>query len=240
MLKIVICNSCRKTTMEMAQRINAIIAVNDIEADVAFLSTKPQRVLDYIEKETGIYLFIIEVPSGDDGFDGIELAKKIRQKDRDSYIVFISETLDKIQRALKGHIRPSGFYQNPINSSDLGELLDYVHNDYTNFAQEHQVFRVNIGGDVYIILCEDIIYFEAYDKKIYIHTHNQRIGYYSTLSSIEKKLNGKFMRCHKSFIINTTKIKKISFSEMMVEMKNGAQLSISRTYKNSLKNAFRQ
>lgn len=240
MLKIVICNSCRKTTMEMAQRINAIIKANNIEASVAFLSTKPQRVLDYIEKETGIYLFIIEVPTRDDAFDGIELAKKIRQKDRDSYIVFISETLDKIQRALKGHVRPSGFYQKPINSSDLGELLSYVYNDYINFAQEQQVFRVNIGGEVYIILCDDIIYFEAYDKKIYIHTHNQRIGYYSTLSSIEKKLNGKFMRCHKSFIINITKVDKISFSEMMVEMKNGAQLSISRTYKNLLKNAFRQ
>ena len=88
-----------------------------------------------------------------------------------------------------------------------------------------------MGPDIYKIEYDQIMYVESFQKKIYIWTKNQRIGYYDKLSSLEEKLGEGFFRCHRSYIVNLNNISKVNFPDMVIEMKNKAKIPISRAQK---------
>ena len=61
-----------------------------------------------------------------------------------------------------------------------------IYRDYLNVTQKKNVLHINVGPDIYKIEYDQIMYVESFQKKIYIWTKNQRIGYYDKLSSLEE------------------------------------------------------
>ncbi len=71
-------------------------------------------------------------------------------------------------------------------------------------------FPVKIGEKIIFIDLTDISYFEANDKYVNLFTLNgQKYLTDLTLTALEDKLSGKFLRVKKSFIINTHHIKEV-------------------------------
>ena len=189
-----------------------------------------------MEVDEGVSIYIIDVDYKDNHLIGIKLAKKIRQKDRNAYIVFNTKRTDSVYNVMTGLIRPAGFFKKPIKKDELQVLMGDIYRDYLNLqGKSEDIFHVNIGSTIYHLDYNQILYFEAYQKKIYIHTYNQRIGYYDSITELAVKLNSQFVRCHRSYLVNIDNIKKISFNDMVLEMKDGKEIFISRTYKNTLR-----
>jgi two-component system LytT family response regulator len=69
---------------------------------------------------------------------------------------------------------------------------------------------VKMGERILLIRLEEIIYFEAEDKYVYLHTHEDKkylIDY--SLTTLEEKLPAFFIRASRSVIINQRFIKEI-------------------------------
>jgi two-component system LytT family response regulator len=69
---------------------------------------------------------------------------------------------------------------------------------------------VKIGERILLIRLEEIVYFEAEDKYVYLHTHEDKkylIDY--SLSALEEKLPPFFIRASRSIIVNQRCIKEI-------------------------------
>lgn len=61
-----------------------------------------------------------------------------------------------------------------------------------------------------VVKINEILFFERLSTKVLIHTYDNQIEIYSTLSSIEKKLNNKnFYRTHRSYLVNMENVKEI-------------------------------
>lgn len=61
-----------------------------------------------------------------------------------------------------------------------------------------------------LVRLKDILYFERISTKVVIHTVNDQLSIYSTLSSIEEKLSDRnFYRTHRSFLVNVQNVKEI-------------------------------
>ena len=239
MLKVVLCDE-DKTYIHLLEKLIMEIAIrNKYNIEIAVMTCSPQDVLKYLDKENEISIYMLETVYSLSEIDGIELAKAVREKDRDSYIVFCTAHAEYIYKVMTGLIKPSGFLikqGNAVKIEELNHVMGDIYRDYLNFfAGNEAVLNINIGTDIYRIDYDHIVYLESFQKKIYVHTDNQRIGYYDSLSSLEEKLGDNFIRCHKSFIINADKVLRISFSDMKIEMSNGAEIDISRTFKSVLK-----
>lgn len=78
---------------------------------------------------------------------------------------------------------------------------------------------------------DDILYIEAANNYIFIHTSLKRYMAYYTLKGIEGQLpQDKFVRVHKSFIVAKAQIQQVSSDEIKV---NQVNIPLSRNFKNS-------
>lgn len=82
------------------------------------------------------------------------------------------------------------------------------------------------------IPCEEIIYIESLSNYVKIITINKEISSKEKISRLSEKLPDSFLRIHRSFIINTDRIKERSLDEVLVE---DVRLNIGRTYRKEVK-----
>ncbi len=86
------------------------------------------------------------------------------------------------------------------------------------------------------VLYRDINYIEAMGDYIKINTTNGMLVTYSTLKGFEERLSqSKFVRTHKSFIIQINAIKSISGNTVILN--NGIAIPISKNYKEAFQAA---
>lgn len=207
-----------------------------LDAEVLLATTNPHEVLSYLERKEGIFFILLELIYSI-GVKGTDVAKRIRKKHRESYIVFATKHTSLMNTAFEGLIRPSGFLCKPVSKNDLLAVFMEAYCDHVKMLQKENYFSLNIGSRIYRIPYANINYFEAAQKKIFINTDTQRIGYYDSLEAIGARLDEVFIRCHKGYIVNSKKIESIDFSSMIIYLKDGSSLPVSRTYKEAVRQA---
>ena len=89
-------------------------------------------------------------------------------------------------------------------------------------------------GKQYIPL-NQIYYVEAREKKIFIRTKQEEYGFYDTIENMEKKLPESFLRCHRSYIVNMSKVTAVKVSQSLIEVQDDLQVPLSRSYKKMVK-----
>ena len=62
---------------------------------------------------------------------------------------------------------------------------------------------------------------------------------YGTLDAIQRELPDEFMRCHRSFVVNTGYINRVKLSENMIYLENEMTVPLSRSYKQDIKQYVR-
>ncbi|MEO8147198.1 MAG: LytTR family transcriptional regulator DNA-binding domain-containing protein [Bacteroidia bacterium] len=110
--------------------------------------------------------------------------------------------------------------------------------------KEVKSIPVKIGDRILLIKTDDIVYFEAKEKYVFVVTDDNK-EYLTdyTLTSLEEKLTTPFLRVHRAFIINIEKIKEVHRgfnSTYIVKMKdtNETKISTGRSYGDNLKSLF--
>lgn len=90
-----------------------------------------------------------------------------------------------------------------------------------------------------VIPVDDIMYLEAQDDYVMIHTADSRHMKKQTMKYFEERLNAEqFIRIHRSFIANVSHIKKLepySKDSYIAVLKNGVKLTVSNTGYKALK-----
>ncbi|MFD1204852.1 MULTISPECIES: LytTR family DNA-binding domain-containing protein [Sporosarcina] len=93
----------------------------------------------------------------------------------------------------------------------------------------------------YPVPLEQITHIESYQKKTFFYTEGEQYTTNCTLKELHLKLPSSFLRIHRSYIINLSCIDKISrdfSSNLLMKMKDGAELPISQTYLNDVKSTL--
>ncbi len=97
---------------------------------------------------------------------------------------------------------------------------------------------VKSGGRVFFLKTEEIDWIEAAGNYVRLHVGNETHLLRETMSAIEKKLDpNQFIRIHRSTFVNMEKIKELQpwfHGEYVVILRDGTQLTMSRSYRNHL------
>ncbi len=90
---------------------------------------------------------------------------------------------------------------------------------------------VKIGNKINFVNVADVCYFEAKDKYVYIHTENDEKLIEYSLTYLQDRLPGQFLRVHRSFIINKLKLKELHkyFKGTYILLMNDAKNSKIKT-----------
>jgi len=95
---------------------------------------------------------------------------------------------------------------------------------------ERSSFFIRNGNEMIRIYVDEIRYFESLKDYLQIFLKDEKFIYKARISDMEEELRDEqFLRIHRSFLVNTSKIRSVSPTEISIE---GIHLPIGRSYKN--------
>jgi len=148
------------------------------------------------------------------GISGMETAKKLRVTDRNFALVFITNSRQHSMEAFA--LRACAYVPKPIEPESM-EIAFMQCQDV--FRQNARFIEVTVDRQNVKIPLINIFYIEVYDKDALFHTTIGVLKTRVSLETIEPKLGGMFLRCHRSYIVNMNHMAKIGKQDIL--LKNG-------------------
>lgn len=162
----------------------------------------------------------IEMPT----LDGLEVAKRLRDKNPYINIIFVTNRDDLVFTSLR--YRPFRFVRKQKMLEELPEAIS----DITNvIKKENQYYTICFNNSTMQIKITDILFFESFKHDIYIHTESEKIRIKSNLTKIEKELAIQgFIRVHSGFLVNYRCIYSVNKGEVVLRGQMSIPLSRHR------------
>jgi len=149
------------------------------------------------------------------GISGVDVARRIRESDRDCMLIFITTSEDF---AMEGfHVHASGYIVKPVNHEKIAGALHACRHE---FEKNSRAIEIPQSGESVLVSIADLFYVEVYDKESVFHMKRGVIRTRLKLEEIEKRLGGiPFLRCHRSYIVNMNYVDDMLENDFV--MRNG-------------------
>jgi DNA-binding LytR/AlgR family response regulator len=205
------------------ERLELVGVCEDAESALAFFQKEP---------DVAELLFLdVEMP----GMSGIELLDRIPVL---PLIVFTTSNADYAAEAFE--YQAIDFLKKPIAMPRFEQAVDRV----MAFVGKREAYKeraneifVREDGRLVRIACDDILYFENVGDYIRIKTVAGQHIFHVTLKGVDEKLNDpRFLKVHRTFIVNLSKIKDIEEHNLVIER---TVIPISRANKGELLNRLK-
>lgn len=169
--------------------------------------------------------------------DGIDFVNHLKKKSDIPFIFLTSlsdsETLEKVKQT-----EPFGYIVKPFNEKTLKTNIELalhkyqIHKQSITISEEVDSFFIKNKGELIRIVLDDLRYVEAYDNYCYIITSAQKTLISYTLKNVEEKLpHPQFLRVHRSYCVNVSKITSIQEGYLFID-KN--KIPVGKSYRDEL------
>jgi two-component system, LytTR family, response regulator len=102
-------------------------------------------------------------------------------------------------------------------------------------------FVIKSGGRIFFVKAEEIDWIEAVGDYVRLHSGQQAHLLRETMAAMESRLDRRFLRIHRSTIVNTERIQELHpyfNGEYVIVLLDGMQLKSGRSYRERLRNHF--
>ncbi len=190
-----------------------------------------QEAMPWLNKHQVDLLFLdIEMP----GISGIDLLRVLAHKPE---VIIVSSKPDYAIDAFEFSV--ADYLLKPVK--DYSRFLHAVNKvaarlSKTNTDTDNHLF-VKVDSLLQKLSVEDVLWIEAFGDYVKIQTIEKIHTVYSTLKKLEERLpTDKFLRVHRSFIVNLEKISNIDSTNLEIDKKI---IPISENYKEQLLNKIK-
>lgn len=137
------------------------------------------------------------------GIGGIETARRLREKNGELILVFVTGAREYVFDALD--LYAFQYLLKPVNERKFSEVLERAAREAEKNAGKKELF---IKTKKLTVNQADISYIESSGKKAEIHILGsvKTVEIYKALDELEKELDKSFYRCHRSYIVNMSHI----------------------------------
>ena len=176
-------------------------------------------LLENYEVGSDLIFFDIEMV----GMNGMEAAKKIRQKDSGVLIVFVTNLA---QYAIEGYeVNAFDFILKPINYESFSLKFERIFNEISHRNLDADVILAVKGGNVAVKL-NSILYIEVRNHNLIYHLENETYSVRGTLKKACEEFEPlHFALCNACYLVNLKHVKSVHGNTLTV---GGEELSISQ------------
>lgn len=232
MIPIYLCEDDSNQLNIWRRLINNAVLISEWDMKIKAATDNPLSLLEQTNRnkpENAIYFLDIDLKSD---MNGIELAAEIRKFDPRAFIIFITTHDEMALYTLKYKVEPLGFIIK--ESSDFQQqIVDCLQNIYDKYQVPNtpfsEVLSIQTERKILIIPFDDIYYLEPSPQshKIRLHKKHEILEFTSSLTDIKRKLDDRFMQCHKAYIVNCNHVQSIDKKKYTVTFDNGASCPCS-------------
>lgn len=165
-----------------------------------------EALIDEYKKKGNIY-DIIFLDMEMNRLDGINTANMIRSMDRRVLIIFVTSHKKYMQKSFE--CLPFRFLLKPL---DFTEFKSALFKAINSLEEDRQALSFTEGRDIIRVLYEDILFVQSIDHRLCIKTVDKVYQTYTfNMAEIQERLvDTRFVKVHKSFIVNISHVQKIS------------------------------
>jgi len=228
---------------------------NEVDIEVIDESGNGFEALSKIQEKKPELVFLdVRIPE----MNGFEIIEQIDEENI-PHIIFVSAHEKYALRAFEMHaldylLKPfdeNRFQQalcrarERIQIRKTGEITCRLKELIHNVKSEHKYLDrlvIKTEGRIFFIKTDEINWIEAAGNYITLYLDNEKYLMRETMNCMEARLDpGKFIRVHRSKIVNIERIKEIQSwfnGEHLIILDNGTELNLSRKYKEKMKEVF--
>ncbi|MEM7163766.1 MAG: response regulator [Bacteroidota bacterium] len=188
-------------------------------------------------KEMDIILLDIQL-KGDK--NGLDVAQVINDEFRLPYI-FTTAFADENTIKQASDLSPFGYLVKPYALKDINPAIkialsnhknaDKMQSDQADFMSNNHLY-IKVNSKLVRLNDDDILYIESKGDYALFKTLDKGFIVHSTIKNVSEKMNpSKFLKVHRSYVINLDKIKDIEDSSILIE---GKVIPVSRQHKKNL------
>lgn len=204
--------------------------------DVAMVPFNTGRaVLEYLATRKLDVLFL-DIDLGNES--GIGIAEKIAVKYPEVVVIFITGHREFANDAFD--VDAMGYIVKPVEEKKMERVLKktLTHVEAIRSKKPSETIVVTVENLKKKILQNDILYIERQQAKSIIVLKGKKYGVYETITSLAERLTDSFLRISQSYIVNKSFIAGIEGNRVL--LKNGMDISIGRTYRKDVLEAYYQ
>lgn len=169
--------------------------------------------------------------------DGIEIVNYLKKKLDIPFIYLTSLSDEKTLERVKA-TNPSGFIVKPFNEHTLVANIELAYHKYETIKSNISVniqsddFFIKNKGELIKVVQSDILFFEAYDNYCNLYTSERKHLLSHTMKKVEEKIPSSiFLKVHRSYIINFSKIDSIHDGYIFID---NHKIPYSKSHKDQL------
>lgn len=233
MLDFVLCDDNPNVLNKLEKLLETIFIENNFEARIALSTTQPEELISHM-RNNNVHVVILDIDLRSN-LSGLDLANIIRNEDKNIYIIFTTGHLEYGLMAYK--YKTFDYIPKPITRDRLEDTVTRLFEDVSGCKTDF----VRLDNNKTIIKQNTIQYIQKDGMKTIFHTETREYETYSSFKTIMQQLPEHFMQCHKSYIVNTSKIIGIDSANNTILLDDKEPYSkcyIGPKYKNKFMEVF--
>lgn len=217
MIRIAICDN-EKYMSDHIRKITAdFFRGKNIDTEILQFSCG-EELLKY-EKQIDVLFLDIQMKD----IDGMETARRLRGRKFRGFLIFITVLREMVFDSFE--VQAYDYLVKPIEKRHFEKTMERLVSSMQNADKSNLLIQK--GYESRIISLDDIVFCEIIDRKIYLHlVSSEVVDYYDRIEKLETKLDDRFFRCHRSYLINLKYLK--SYKNKTAYMEGGKQIPVSR------------
>ncbi len=203
-MKILICDDEVKYVNDLKVHVHEYMSNHFIKHEIVTASSAHQV------KDRDAYFDLAFLDIQMDDTNGIELAKKLQERNSKITIFFVTNYDEYQDDAMD--LRAFRFFSKPFNVarlySGLDKAMEYIDKAYVD------IFLYSNNAQQRILI-DEILYITRENRKTYVKTSTQSIAVRQSFDELSNNLSPLFFyQVHKSFFVNLHYVKQYGYSEL--------------------------
>ena len=177
---------------------------------------------EFLTTRQYVDLLFMDIDLGDGC--GIELAKEVKKTDSGTCVFFVTAHPEYVEESFE--VEPVYFLVKPIRPDSFRRAMDRA---MERLVAERQKSRLTVTfqNRVSAVALRDISYIEFSVRSATIHAGTRVLRTYEKLSSLQQRVDSRFIQCHKSYLVNMDYV--IGFQGNTLELCGGVEIPVSQS-----------
>ncbi len=177
-----------------------------------------ESFLFHYAEESDYDILLLDIEMGE--MDGVSMARQLRRGNDAVQIIFITGHSDYISEGYE--VEALHYLMKPVREEKLHSVLDRA---VEKLAKNEKVLNLESGGEMVCVPVYQIRYADVYGNYVTIHAA-ETVTVKMTLKELERELDERFYRVGRSYIVNLTRINRVSRTE--IKLSNGTVIPLPR------------